>query len=49
MARAQGPVEQLIRTRVTEHPDATWLKWQDEEFTWRGRASLCPAGREWAA
>jgi crotonobetaine/carnitine-CoA ligase len=35
MARAQGPVERMIRTRVAEHPDATWLKWQDEEFTWR--------------
>jgi crotonobetaine/carnitine-CoA ligase len=35
MARAQGAVEQLIRGRVQEHPDATWLKWQDEEITWR--------------
>jgi crotonobetaine/carnitine-CoA ligase len=34
MARAQGPIEQLIRTRVAEHPDTTWLKWQDEEFSW---------------
>ena len=35
MARAQGPVEQIIRQRVAEHPDATWLKWQDAEVTWR--------------
>jgi len=35
MARAQGAVEQLIRTRVAEHPDATWLKWRDEEVPWR--------------
>jgi crotonobetaine/carnitine-CoA ligase len=35
MARAQGPVEQLIRKRVAEHPDATWLKWRDEEVPWR--------------
>lgn len=35
MARAQGPVEQIIRQRVAEHPDATWLKWQDSEVTWR--------------
>ncbi|UGS34906.1 AMP-binding protein [Capillimicrobium parvum] len=34
MARAQGPIEQLIRTRVADHPDATWLKWKDEEFSW---------------
>jgi carnitine-CoA ligase len=35
MARAQGAVEQLIRARVAAHPDATWLKWQDEEIAWR--------------
>ncbi len=35
MARAQGPVEQVIRQRVAEHPDATWLKWQDAEIAWR--------------
>ena len=35
MARAQGPVEQIIRQRVAEHPDATWLKWQDAEVAWR--------------
>lgn len=35
MARAQGPVEQLIRARAAAHPDATWLKWQDEEVAWR--------------
>jgi crotonobetaine/carnitine-CoA ligase len=35
MGRAQGAVEQLIRSRVAEHPDATWLKWRDEEIPWR--------------
>ena len=35
MARAQGTVEQLIRTRAAEHPDETWLKWQDQEVSWR--------------
>jgi crotonobetaine/carnitine-CoA ligase len=35
VARAQGPVEQIIRRRVAEHPDATWLKWQDTEVAWR--------------
>ena len=29
-----GPAEQIIRQRVTEHPATTWLKWQDNEFTW---------------
>jgi crotonobetaine/carnitine-CoA ligase len=33
--RAQGPVEQIVRQRVAEHPDATWLKWQDDEVAWR--------------
>jgi len=35
VARAQGPVEQVIRQRVAEHPDATWLKWLDAEVAWR--------------
>ena len=35
MARAQGPIEQTIRKRVADHPDATWLKWKDEEVPWR--------------
>ena len=35
MARAQGPVEQIIRQRVAEHPDATWLKWKDGGYAWR--------------
>lgn len=40
MARTRGMVEDLIRTRVAEHPDATWLKWQDEEVPWRQVLSL---------
>ena len=35
MARAQGPIEQAIRKRVADHPDARWLKWKDEEVAWR--------------
>src|SRR6201998_2710158 len=35
MARAQGPVEEVIRRRVAEHPDAAWLLWKDTEFSWR--------------
>jgi carnitine-CoA ligase len=35
MGRAQGAVEQMIRSRVAAHPDATWLKWRDEEIPWR--------------
>lgn len=32
--RSQSGIEQLIRKRVFDHPDETWLKWKDEEFTW---------------
>src|SRR3546814_11150172 len=35
MARAQGPIEQTIRKRVADHPDAPWLKWKDQEVPWR--------------
>jgi crotonobetaine/carnitine-CoA ligase len=35
VARAKGAVEQIIRHRVAEHPEATWLKWQDAEVAWR--------------
>ena len=34
MARAHSPVEDVIRTRVEEHPDAVWLKFRDETYTW---------------
>jgi crotonobetaine/carnitine-CoA ligase len=34
MARAIGAVESLIRTRVAEHPDSTWLYWGEETVTW---------------
>jgi crotonobetaine/carnitine-CoA ligase len=34
MTRARGAIEELIRSRVQEHPDVTWLKWQDEEISW---------------
>lgn len=35
MARTQGPLEELIRARAGASPDATWLKWQGEEVSWR--------------
>ncbi len=35
MARVQGPIEETIRQRVADHPDATWLKWKDTEVPWR--------------
>lgn len=35
MARRQSTVEQLIRRRVADGPDRTWLKWRDEEYSWR--------------
>jgi crotonobetaine/carnitine-CoA ligase len=34
VARAQTDIERVIRARVEEHPDVTWLKWADEEFSW---------------
>jgi carnitine-CoA ligase len=34
MARARGRIETLMRERVQQHPDAVWLKWQDEQVTW---------------
>jgi crotonobetaine/carnitine-CoA ligase len=35
MARLQGPIEQLIRHRVAQHPGDVWLKFKDERFTWQ--------------
>ncbi len=35
MARAQSPIEQVIRQRVADHPGETWLKWKDTEVAWR--------------
>jgi crotonobetaine/carnitine-CoA ligase len=35
MARAHSPIEDVIRSRVEEHPDAVWLKFRDETYTWR--------------
>ena len=34
MARARSPVEDVIRTRVEEHPDVVWLKFRDETYAW---------------
>src|SRR5208283_2531775 len=34
MPRAQGAIEQLIRLRVAQHPQQTWLKYNDTEFAW---------------
>ncbi len=35
MTRAHSPAEDVIRSRVEEHPDAVWLKFRDETYTWR--------------
>jgi crotonobetaine/carnitine-CoA ligase len=34
MARAIGAVEQMIRARAVEHPDAPWLYWGEETISW---------------
>jgi carnitine-CoA ligase len=34
MARAHSPIEDVIRSRVDEHPDSVWLKFRDETYTW---------------
>lgn len=34
--RVRGAVEDMIRERAAAHPDGTWLKWRDEEFSWSG-------------
>ncbi len=35
MARAHSAIEDVIRTRVHEHPDSVWLKFRDETYTWQ--------------
>lgn len=35
MARARSPAEDVIRSRLEEHPDSVWLKFRDEVYTWR--------------
>ena len=35
MQRAQSTVEQLIRERVAQAPDAVWLMFKDSRYTWR--------------
>jgi hypothetical protein len=47
MAHARSPVEDVIRSRVEEHPDAVWLKFRDETYTWRevlSNISVRPTG-----
>src|SRR3990172_948 len=39
MARAQSPLEQLIRQRVAAHPQQTWLKFRDTECSWQDTLS----------
>ncbi|MGH7818306.1 MAG: AMP-binding protein [Candidatus Binatia bacterium] len=34
MPRAQSGIEQMIRQRVAQHPNATWLKFKDREYSW---------------
>lgn len=35
MVRVRSQVENLIRSRVAEHPEEVWLKYEDEQYTWR--------------
>ena len=35
MARVQGGLEQLMRLRVATHPNDTWLKFRDTEYSWQ--------------
>jgi carnitine-CoA ligase len=32
--RNRSPLEQVLLQRVSDHPDATWLKWQESTYTW---------------
>ncbi|HUO04258.1 MAG TPA: AMP-binding protein [Candidatus Binataceae bacterium] len=34
MARVQGAIERLIRSRAGQHPKEVWLKFKDQQFTW---------------
>jgi crotonobetaine/carnitine-CoA ligase len=34
MGRVRGAVEELMRARVADHPNDTWLKWLDTEYSW---------------
>jgi len=34
MTRAQSAIELLVRERARAHPQAEWLAWQDERFSW---------------
>lgn len=34
VARAQSPMEQLVRRHAADHPEQTWLKWKDERYAW---------------
>ena len=35
MTRAHSPIEDVIRSRVEEHPDSVWLKFRDETYAWK--------------
>jgi hypothetical protein len=32
--RDRSPLEQVLLQRVSDHPGATWLKWQESTYTW---------------
>jgi crotonobetaine/carnitine-CoA ligase len=32
--RTRSALEQVFLQRVSDHPDETWLKWQDSRYTW---------------
>lgn len=35
MARVHSTIEDVIRSRVQDHPDSVWLKFRDETYTWQ--------------
>lgn len=39
--RIQSDIEQLLRQRVADHPDAPWLYFGDDVYTWAQGLSLC--------
>jgi hypothetical protein len=44
--RNRSPLEQVLLQRVSDHPDATWLKWQESTYTWAEALSNIRPRRE---
>lgn len=39
MARAQSGIEQAIRQRVADHPEETWIKFKEQQVSWKDALS----------